>query len=111
MYTCVQTLIEVLPSMNDILEYMLARTQDDSPEVALEAGEFWLALADIPAERLHPMIIPFLPRLLPVLINGMRYSEEDKDMLKADEEDYLTPDSINEVRPKFAKPRQHSSHM
>jgi hypothetical protein len=34
------------PSMNDLVRYMLKQTQDEDEKVALEACEFWMALAE-----------------------------------------------------------------
>ncbi|XP_069024371.1 transportin-1 isoform X3 [Embiotoca jacksoni] len=39
----------LLPHMHNIIEYMLQRTQDPDENVALEACEFWLTLAEQPA--------------------------------------------------------------
>ncbi|KAK2727528.1 hypothetical protein QYM36_008122 [Artemia franciscana] len=49
-------------------------------EVALEACEFWLNLAE--QQVCRDVLGPFLPRLIPVLIKGMRYSELDVILLK-----------------------------
>ncbi|TNN34907.1 Transportin-2 [Liparis tanakae] len=38
----------LLPHMHNIVEYMLLRTQDQDENVALEACEFWLTLAEQP---------------------------------------------------------------
>ncbi|KXJ05748.1 Transportin-1, partial [Exaiptasia diaphana] len=60
--------------------YMLLRTQDKDETVALEACEFWLTLAEQPicVEALQA----HLGRLVPILVNGMRYSEVDLILLK-----------------------------
>lgn len=63
-----------------LLQYMLQRTQDPDEGVALEACEFWLSFAEhlICKEALAP----HLPRLIPVLVKGMKYSEIDVILLK-----------------------------
>lgn len=77
---------------------MLMRTQDSNETVALEACEFWLTLAEqsICMEALTPFlgrysyntVIDFCIklwwhlRLIPVLLNGMKYSEIDVIILK-----------------------------
>lgn len=79
---------------------MLIRTQDSNETVALEACEFWLTLAEqsICMEALAPFLnrySVFSPviimvtygtyitcRLIPVLLNGMKYSEIDVIILK-----------------------------
>ena len=59
---------------------MLIRTQDSEEGVALEACEFWLALAEQPICK--QVLGPYLQRLIPVLVNGMKYSEMDIALLK-----------------------------
>jgi len=59
---------------------MLGRTQDANDTVALEACEFWLSLAD--QSICKEVLTPYLPRLIPVLVKGMRYSEIDIILLK-----------------------------
>jgi transportin-1 len=60
---------------------MLMRTQDGNEETALEACEFWLAFAENP-QMCKEVLAPILPKLLPVLIKCMRYSETDVILLK-----------------------------
>lgn len=42
------------PSMNDLVRYMLKQTQDQDEKVALEACEFWMALAEQQDCKLFP---------------------------------------------------------
>ena len=63
-----------------LMQYMLGRTQDANDTVALEACEFWLSLAD--QTICKEVLTPYLPRLIPVLVKGMRYSEIDIILLK-----------------------------
>nr|XP_009858661.1 transportin-1 [Ciona intestinalis] len=96
------------PHMSNIIEYMLLRTQDDDESVALEACEFWLTLAEQTVEC-KQILPPFLPRLIPILINGMKYSEVDVILLKGDiEEDEMIPDKEEDIRPRFHKSKVHS---
>lgn len=61
-------------------QYMLLRTQDPDENVALEACEFWLSIAD--QQICKEALLPYLPRLVPILVNGMKYSEIDIILLK-----------------------------
>ncbi|KTG31459.1 hypothetical protein cypCar_00037750, partial [Cyprinus carpio] len=70
----------LLPHMHNIIEYMLQRTQDQDENVALEACEFWLTLAEQPVCK--EVLCGHLPKLIPVLVNGMKYSEIDIILLK-----------------------------
>ena len=70
----------LIPHINQIVEYMLLRTQDTDDAVALEACEFWLSLAEQPICK--EVLGPYLDRLIPVLVRGMKYSELDIILLK-----------------------------
>ncbi|XP_039258081.1 transportin-1-like [Styela clava] len=98
---------KLLPHMNNIVEYMLVRTQDQDETVALEACEFWLTLAE--QQVCKEVLTPFLPRLIPIIINGMKYSEIDIILLKGDvEEDEMIPDKEQDIKPRFHKSKVHS---
>ncbi|EMP36313.1 Transportin-1 [Chelonia mydas] len=88
----------------DICWYMLQRTQDQDENVALEACEFWLTLAEQPICK--DVLCRHLTKLIPVLVNGMKYSEIDIILLKGDvEEDEAIPDSEQDIRPRFHRSR------
>jgi len=96
----------LVPHMNNIIDYMLARTQDPDEGVALEACEFWLSLAEQPICR--EALQPHLPKLVPVLVRCMKYSEIDIILLKGDvEEDEMIPDREEDIRPRFHRSRSH----
>eukprot|EP00116_Pleurobrachia_bachei_P000976 sb/3461238/ len=98
---------QLAPHMDNIIEYMLIRTQDSDENVALEACEFWLAYAELPTEVLQ-LLQPFLGRLVPILIQGMKYSEIDIILLKGDvDDDEMVPDNEQEIRPRFHRARTH----
>ncbi|CAG5107158.1 Similar to TNPO1: Transportin-1 (Homo sapiens), partial [Cotesia congregata] len=97
----------LIPHMHNIIEYMLVRTQDEKPPVALEACEFWLSLAE--QDMCRQALAPYLPRLVPVLVSGMKYSDMDIIMLKANvEEDEMIPDREEDIRPRFHKTKTHT---
>ena len=63
------------PHIASVVQYMLQATTDDDETVALEACEFWSAICET---RLAATALGgVLPQLVPVLLNGMVYSEED----------------------------------
>ncbi|XP_023245329.1 transportin-1 [Copidosoma floridanum] len=96
-------------NMPVIIEYMLMRTQDTDETVALDACEFWLALAEQRCCR--DVLVSHLPRLIPVLVKGMKYSELDIIILKGDvEEDEMIPDKEEDIRPRFHKSKTHLQH-
>ena len=51
--------------------------------MALEACEFWLSLAEHPICK--EALKPHLPKLIPILVRGMKYSEIDIILLKVRE--------------------------
>lgn len=106
---------EVLdPNLENIVEFMLIRTDDSSEDVALEACEFWLSMADM-----HPCqerLAPFLPRLIPLLIKSMKYSAAEIDRLHAelaadgvgDANGNFNHNNDSDIRPRFHKAKTHS---
>ncbi|KAJ3615086.1 hypothetical protein NHX12_018654 [Muraenolepis orangiensis] len=94
----------LIPHMHSIVQYMLQRTQDPDENVALEACEFWLTLAEQPICK--EALSGHLVQLIPILVNGMKYSEIDIILLKGDvEEDEAVPDSEQDIKPRFHKSR------
>ncbi len=113
----------LVPHMNNIIDYMLQRTQDADEGVSLEACEFWLSLADEPVCKVVPnhkcssnikvarkhegsflqeALEPHLNKLIPVLVRGMKYSEIDIILLRGDvEDDQMVPDREEDIRPRF----------
>lgn len=99
----------LMPDIDNIIEYMLVRTQDTEDNVALEACEFWLSLAEQPICR--NVLTSHLSRLVPILVRGMKYSEIDVILLKGDvEEDDNVPDKEEDIKPRFHKSRTHITH-
>ena len=90
------------PQLPQIIEYMLACSDDDDDGVALEAGEFWLRLTD--EEGTVEVLAQYLPQLIPTLLKRMRYSEFDIILLKGDDDSHVA-DSDQDVRPHITKSR------
>ena len=64
---------------------MLECTKSADEHVALEACEFWLAMAEEEAAR--DMLIPVMDQLLPVLLELLKYSEMELFLLKVSEKE------------------------
>ncbi|CAG9759260.1 unnamed protein product [Ceutorhynchus assimilis] len=97
----------LISQIDNIIEYMLVRTQDADEGVALEACEFWLSLAEQPICK--NVLSNHLNRLIPILVRGMKYSEIDIILLKGDvEEDDTVPDKEEDIRPRFHKSKTHT---
>eukprot|EP00937_MAST-01D_sp_MAST-1D-sp2_P003272 g3272.t1 len=94
------------PHLVQVCEFMLRATQDVDGDVALQACEFWhmYACSD---EELLPPLRQALPRVVPVLLARMAFSEEAVEELEAQqEEDSAVPDRPEEVRPIFHRNRE-----
>ncbi|KAI9283036.1 armadillo-type protein [Umbelopsis sp. AD052] len=89
----------LIPQLPNVVEYMIFSTQDMDEQVALEACEFWLAFAE--QDDLRENLRPYLPRVIPVLLAGMVYSEMDLLTLGGDEDDAHIEDSEQDIKPRF----------
>ncbi|CAJ0823134.1 10578_t:CDS:10, partial [Entrophospora sp. SA101] len=96
---------KLLPEITNVVDYMLFSTQDNDEQVALEACEFWLAFAE--QEELRNHLRPFLPKIVPVLLKGMIYSDMDILTLGGDEDDTNVPDSEQDIKPRFHRSKLH----
>ena len=86
---------------------MLLRSQDPDEIVALEACEFWLNLAEQPICK--EVLSQHLPRLVPILMRRMKYSQLDIILLKGDvEEDEMIPDKEEDIKPRFHRSKTHT---
>lgn len=97
---------KVMPELASVAEYMLYSTKDKDEQVALEACEFWLTFAEDPdlAAYLHPL----LPRVAPVLLDCMVYSEDDLLWLEGDDEDAAVPDKETDIKPRHYGGKSHN---
>ncbi|EMR10996.1 hypothetical protein PNEG_00598 [Pneumocystis murina B123] len=98
---------KILPSFNSIVEYMLYCTSDSDENVALEACEFWLAVAEQP--ELQIPLEQYLDRIVPTLLKGMVYSELDILALGGDEDDTHIVDKPEDIKPQHAKAKIHEN--
>ncbi|KAL3914104.1 MAG: hypothetical protein SGPRY_007740 [Prymnesium sp.] len=96
---------KLMPHMREVVQYMLRATADEDEYVALEACEFWSSICEtkVAIEALGDS----LPQLVPVLLKGMVYSEEDILTLDAEADD----DEHVADRPEEIKPRFHRSKV
>lgn len=92
---------KIAPHMEGLVSYMLTQqTNDDDPELALDAAEFWLCVGE--DKNLRAGLGPHLPQIVPVLLRSMIYSEEDVLRLEAEAEDAEKEDREQDIRPQFA---------
>lgn len=62
-----------------LLQCMILQTQDEDESVVFEASQFWLTLAK--QSNCKEVLTPYLAKLVPVLVDGMQYSEGDLNLL------------------------------
>ncbi|KAJ1985351.1 hypothetical protein H4R34_000005 [Dimargaris verticillata] len=94
---------KLVPELDNIVSYILFCMQGDDEQLALEACEFWLTFAE--QEELEGFLRPHLPRIIPVLLDSMVYSEMDLLTLDVEEDDAVVPDREEDIKPRhhFAK--------
>ena len=93
---------KVQPHMQGLVEYMtLQQRNTDDPELALEAAEFWLAVSE--NGKMCVKLEPYLPKIVPVLLECMVYDEESIMLLEGDNEDAEAPDRPEDIAPAFSK--------
>ena len=92
----------IAPHMEGLVEYITTQQRDRTdPEVALDAAEFWLCVGE--HDKLRSTLGPFLPRIIPVLLESMIYGEDDILMLEGGGEDADLEDKEEDLKPQFAK--------
>jgi transportin-1 len=96
---------KLVPEMKNVVDYIAYCTKDADESVALEACEFWLTFAEDP--DLKTYLQPYLPRIAPLLLEGMIYSEMDIMYLDGEEEDEAVPDKDEDIKPKTYSSKVH----
>ena len=95
---------KILPSLEGIVQFMLHSTQDYDENVATEACEFWLVIAE---SELCPSLSPYLPQIVPVLLSCMVYSEMKIMSLGGDEDDAHVEDRLEDMKPLHHRAKSH----
>ena len=67
---------KIRPHMAGLVDYMVTQQRNiENSELALDAAEFWLCVGE--DEGLRDSLGPFLPKIVPVLLESMVYGEDD----------------------------------
>ncbi|GMR36566.1 hypothetical protein PMAYCL1PPCAC_06761 [Pristionchus mayeri] len=95
---------KLAPFLPNVIEYLILKTADENEAIALEACEFWLALAEN-THLAEQIIAPFMAKLVGVLVKCMRYTVDDINLLRANDEteDAMVPDRVEDMKPRFHK--------
>jgi transportin-1 len=92
---------KIVPHMEGLVEYMVTQQRNpQNAELALDAAEFWLCVGE--DEKMRDHLGPYLPRIVPILLASMVYSEDEIMRLEGEEEDYELDDRQEDIRPAFA---------
>ncbi|ORY34979.1 putative importin beta-2 subunit [Naematelia encephala] len=97
---------KLVPELSNVVDYMAYCTKDKDEQVALEACEFWLTFAE--DANLQGNLKPYLPKIVPLLLAGMVYSEMDLATLDVDEDDEAVPDRDTDIKPKAYSSKTHA---
>jgi hypothetical protein len=89
----------LLPYLDQLIEYMIYCNQSQNTKVALEACDFWNQFARL--DRIHGHLVPFLPRVIPVILNSLIYTEEDLLMFGAEEDGDEDGQLQQDLQPRF----------
>jgi len=91
----------LIPEMANVAEYMLHFTKNKNKNVALEACEFWLTFTFTRDPNLTAQLRPLLPKVAPVLLDCMVYSEDDLLRLDGEADNVVVPDKETDIEPHY----------
>ncbi|KAK4947332.1 hypothetical protein LTR10_013700 [Elasticomyces elasticus] len=90
------------PHVDGLVNYILTQQQaSGSPDLALDAAEFWLSIGE--QDQLRDRMGPYLERIIPVLLAGMVYGEDEVFRLGGDENNADEEDRVEDIKPQFAQ--------
>ncbi len=93
---------KIAPHMEGLVDYMITQQRkSDDEELSLDAAEFWLCVSE--HDKLRVTLSPYLPKIIPVLLESMVYSGDDALRLEAESLDESEPDRPEDIKPVFAK--------
>ncbi|EIW71747.1 hypothetical protein TREMEDRAFT_71251 [Tremella mesenterica DSM 1558] len=99
---------KLVPELNNVVDYIAYCSKDQDELVALEASEFWLTFSE--EQALRDQLRPFLPKITPLLLDGMVYSDYELATLDADEDDEAVPDRETDIKPRGYSAKTHGAH-
>ncbi len=90
------------PHVGGLVDYIIAQQRDDNDEeLACQAVEFWLSAGE--HEDFWNSLKPFIPKIVPSLLDGMVYSGEDIALFGSASDDEDEDDRAEDIKPQFAK--------
>ena len=92
----------IVPHMEGLVSYMVSQQRNtDDPDLALDAAEFWLSIGE--HKNLCSSLGPYLPTIIPCLLESMVYGDDDIARLEGDADDANEADKTENIKPQFAK--------
>lgn len=88
------------PHISGLVDYIISQQKSDDEDLAREAAEFWLSVGE--HENLWQALNPYVPKILPVLLESMVYSGEDIALLGGASDDEDEDDREEDIAPAFA---------
>jgi transportin-1 len=79
----------LMSELQNVIEFMMYCTSQQDESIALEACEFWLTFAE--SAEIIDYLTPHLPKIVPVLVKSMVYSDEDAILLDTPDDDANVP--------------------
>ncbi|KAF5007016.1 hypothetical protein F66182_15774, partial [Fusarium sp. NRRL 66182] len=93
---------QLIPHLAGLVDYIiLQQNNNEDPELALDAAEFWLTAGEQPI--LQQPLGPYLPKIIPLLLRSMIYDEDEVERLAAENDDAEEEDRAEDLKPRFAK--------
>ena len=94
---------KIIPYMEPLVNYMISQQRNqENAELARNAAEFWLAVGE--HKTMWSSLGPYLPLIVPTLLECMVYSDEDVDRLEGRHaEDAHQDDKIEDLKPLHAQ--------
>ncbi|KAA8651479.1 hypothetical protein EYZ11_004548 [Aspergillus tanneri] len=93
---------KLIPHIGGLVDYIIMQQHDPKdPELALDAAEFWLVAGE--QVKLQQPLAPYMPRIVPVLLQSMVYDEDEALRLDKEGEDAEVEDRAEDLKPQFAK--------
>ncbi|KAK4990968.1 hypothetical protein LTR50_002182 [Elasticomyces elasticus] len=92
---------KIMPHIGGIVDYILSQQRDTRcAELAIAAGDFFFDTCDI--DEIRRQYGPYISKIVPVLLEGMIYSEDDQARLEQEAEDAEEEDREQDIKPQFA---------
>lgn len=92
------------PHIEGLVTYILTQQTSDDEDLACEAAEFWLAVGE--HQNLWKALLPYINKIIPVLLECMVYSGEDIALLGGASDDEEEDDREEDIKPAFAQSKK-----